>query len=90
MADFLAFIKWISIMSLCLLGVGFLYINAGGSIPFVKWGTVEAHSLPVGVVLIAAGVALAYFWRISVTTSSSGGGGGFISKHAVFDKRKDL
>ena len=58
-------------LMLGLLAIGVLLLFRGGdsvsSLPFLKYKELEAHRVPAGIVLIAAAIALAYFWRIEVT-----------------------
>jgi hypothetical protein len=38
-------------------------------IPLVKYKELEAHGVPVGIVLLSAGVALAALWKIKTKTT---------------------
>lgn len=74
----LALLKWILVLGLLAAGVVFLLTGVGVEIPVVKYKGVEAYGLPAGVILLAAGVALARFWPLqstetTETTTSSGG-----------------
>jgi len=45
----------------------FLATGVGVETPLLKYEALEAHGVPAGVILISAGVALGYFWKVSRT-----------------------
>lgn len=64
-------LKWISVLVLLVAGCLFLAEGLGSQIPMIKYQGFEGKNLPVGAVLLVAGIALAYFWKVSVTEESS-------------------
>jgi len=74
-------LKWITILLLIALGALFLAAGFGANISLIKYKGLEASGVPVGVVLVAAAVALAAFWKIEIKSETvteekkeSGGG----------------
>jgi hypothetical protein len=59
------FLKWVLVLGLFALGAVFLVNGLAIEIALVKYKSLEAHGLPVGIAFLVAGVALAYFWKIS-------------------------
>jgi hypothetical protein len=64
---FLAVVKALLILAFLASGVLLLLVGFNVDIPLIKFKGLEASGVPVGVVLIVIGVALAYFWKIKVT-----------------------
>ncbi len=65
---FYALLKWVLVLALLVGGAFFLATGLGVEIPVVKYKGLEAHGVPVGIALLAAGVALAALWKITMTT----------------------
>jgi hypothetical protein len=59
------FIKAIFVFGLLAGGIFFLLTGLGVQIPFVAYKGLEAHNVPAGAILLAAGIALAAFWKVS-------------------------
>lgn len=65
------------IVVVALLGSGgvFLANGLGAGIPFLKYENLEVWGIPAWAILIAAGILLAVFWKVSskqvVTTSET-------------------
>ena len=64
------FLKWLLVLGLLAAGAFFLLTGLGIEIPVVKYQGWEGQRVPAGAVLLAAGIPLAYFWKIQVTTST--------------------
>lgn len=62
-----ALMKVLLVFVVLLAGILFLAAGLGSNIPFVKYKEIEAYGVPVGVVLLVIGVALATFWKVSTT-----------------------
>lgn len=60
-------LKIILVSALLVAGAVFLVIGIGVEIPLVKYQEFEAYGVPAGLVLLATGIALAYFWKVSKT-----------------------
>jgi hypothetical protein len=63
------FFKWLLVLGLLGIGALFLLTGLGIEAPVIKYQGFEGQRVPAGVVLIAAGIALAVLWRVSSTTS---------------------
>ena len=66
--------KTILVAALLTAGVIFLMKGIGVDIPVVKYAKLEAYGVPAGIALIAAGVLLAVFWKVThteVTTTTT-------------------
>jgi len=64
----LALLKWIMVFGLLAGGGLFLLKGTSVEIPLVKYKGIEAYGVPAGIAMLAAGIALAYFWRITRRT----------------------
>jgi hypothetical protein len=95
------FIKGILVTVLILTGCAMLYAGAGGTIPYLKYDSLEAYGLPVGALVLLAAIVLAKVWHVETTTivrttETSGDGDSRtsivteIKKHAQFDIHRDL
>lgn len=62
-----------SLLVFFFLAAGVIVLMSGLNIeiPLVKFKGLEAHQIPVGIAIILAGVALAYFWKVSEETIES-------------------
>jgi len=77
-----ALLKFVLVAASLACGAFFLATGLGVDIPLIKYQGLEAYGVPVGIVLLVVGVALARFWRVSttetfeeiITTTSSDGG----------------
>lgn len=65
----IAFLKVALVFALLVGGAAFLAIGIGVEVPLVKYKEFEAYGIPAGIALLAAAVALAYFWKVSRTES---------------------
>jgi hypothetical protein len=59
------FLKFIVIVGLFVAGGYFIAKGLGAPLPFVDSAWVKTASVPAGVLLLAAGVAIAYFWKVT-------------------------
>lgn len=57
-------VKGFLIIVLLACGTVSLLVGFGAEIPYVKYKEIEAYGVPAGVLLLAAGIALARFWKI--------------------------
>ena len=62
-------IKGLLVFGLLAAGTYFLLTGFGVEVPLIKYQGFEGQRVPAGVVLLIAGIALAYFWKITETTS---------------------
>jgi hypothetical protein len=62
------FIKSVFVAVLLLAGLGALLKGWGVEVPVIKFKGFEASGVPAGLVLLAAGIALAKFWPVKTTT----------------------
>lgn len=60
----MAFLKFLLVTGLLCVGVFFLFAHFGVEIPLVRYKGLEAHNLPVGIVIMVVAVALAKLWKI--------------------------
>ncbi len=49
---------------LMILAAFFLGVGAGARVPLLPWRWVAARDIPIGIVLVLAGLAVARFWAI--------------------------
>jgi hypothetical protein len=63
------FLKFIVVTGLMLLGAFFIAKGLGVALPVVKYKGLEANNIPAGAILLATGVAVAYFWKVRKSTS---------------------
>ncbi len=94
---FAGLLKWVLVLILILAGLAFLFAGVGASVPWVKFKGLEAHEVPEGLVILAAGVALAVFWKVSWRTrttrldeSSPDHGGNKITRTVVDERSTDF
>jgi len=59
-----ALLKFVLVASMLASGAFFLASGLGIEISIIKYKGLEAHGVPVGLLLIAAGIALAFLWKI--------------------------
>ena len=64
---FYALLKWVLVLALLVGGAFFLATGLGVVIPLITYKGLQAHGVPVGILLVAAGVALAAFWKVSIS-----------------------
>ena len=64
------FLKWLLVFGLLAAGTFFLLRGLGIPVPLIKYKGLEGHQVPAGVVLLAAGIALASLWKVSTEESS--------------------
>jgi hypothetical protein len=62
-------LKWLLVFGLLAAGTVFLLTGLGMEVPAIKFQGFEGQRVPTGVVLLIAGIALAAFWRVTITTS---------------------
>lgn len=62
------FIKGFLVAVLALTGCLMLFAGAGGTLPYVKYDSLEAYGLPIGGLLLIAAIGLAKFWPVETTT----------------------
>ncbi len=65
MYPFMVFTKLSVILMLCVSGIFFMSRGFGMPIPYLEYGALEAWNIPAGAVLLAAGVAFGFFWKVS-------------------------
>lgn len=77
---FLAILKVVVVVGLLYFGTTFLLRNVGVELPMLKYKGLEAKNIPAGVILLAAGIAIAKLWsvrwsetRTTTTTHPDGG-----------------
>ena len=63
------FLKWVLVLTSLSGGALFLARAIGVEIPFIKYEGLEAHGVPVGIALLAVGVALAVLWKVKTITT---------------------
>ena len=56
------FIRTLVIALLIACGAFFLALGLGVPIPYISWNVVPARDIPVGLVLVFAGIAVTRFW----------------------------
>ena len=66
------FLKWMLVAALFASGIFFLAHGFGADIPLIEYKGWKAHNLPTGFGIIAAGIALAKFWKIEITKTAEG------------------
>ena len=64
---FVVILKFVLVAALLACGAFFLATDLGVEVPLIKYEGLEAHNVPVGIAFLVAGVALARFWRVSIT-----------------------
>ena len=62
--------KGLLVFGLLAAGTYFILTGLGIEVPLIKYKGFEGQRVPAGVVLLIAGIALAYFWKITETTST--------------------
>ena len=62
-----ALLKWILIVALVAAGILFLATGLGADTAFIKYKGLETYGLPAGVALLLIAVALAHFWKITLS-----------------------
>jgi len=67
----MGFLKFILVTALMAGGVFFLLKGFGVAIPFVSYQGFEAHNVPAGLGIFAAGIALARFWKIETSRTET-------------------
>ena len=65
MYPFMVFTKLSVILMLCVSGIFFMSRGFGMPIPYLEYGALEAWNIPAGAILLAAGVAFGFFWKVS-------------------------
>ena len=65
MYPFMVFTKLSLILMLCVSGIFFLSRGFGMPIPYLEYGAMEAWNILAGAVLLAAGMACGFFWKLS-------------------------
>lgn len=66
MGYLLAFLKWFLVLIVMLAGIGLLLAGLNVEVPLIKFKGLEAQGVPVGLIVMGIGVALAYFWRVII------------------------
>jgi hypothetical protein len=66
----MAFLKFIVVAGLMVLGAFFIAKGLGVALPVVKYKGLEAYNFPAGALLLATGVAVTYFWKVTKTKTS--------------------
>lgn len=74
MYPFMVFTKLSLILMLCVSGIFFLSRGFGMPIPYLEYGALEAWNVLAGAVLLAAGVAFGFFWKLGRETRATGEG----------------
>jgi hypothetical protein len=71
MFTLILFLKWILVAIFLFFGAAVLLMGLGAEVPLIKYKGLEAYGVPAGVILMAASIAIAAFWKISykVTTT---------------------
>lgn len=64
MYPFMVFTKLSVILMLCISGVFIMSRGFGMPIPYLEYGALEAWNIAAGAVLLAAGVAFGFFWKV--------------------------
>jgi hypothetical protein len=59
------YLKFIVVAGLFVAGAYFIAQGFGAPLPFVNSKWVQTSSVPAGALLLAAGVAVAYFWKVT-------------------------
>jgi ABC-type uncharacterized transport system permease subunit len=67
----MAYLKWILVLGLLVAGVFSTLTGFGIQVPLLKYKGLEGQNIPAGVVLIVAGICLAYFWKITIIEETS-------------------
>jgi hypothetical protein len=62
-------VKWLTILAVMAVGVFFLIHGLGVDIPQIKYKGLEAHNIPVGIVIFAGGIVLTAVWKVTTTTT---------------------
>ncbi len=62
----MVFLKFLLILISLLLGAMFLAEGLGADIPALEYNGLKANAVPIGIVFLAFGVAIAALWKISV------------------------
>lgn len=65
MYGFVVFTKLSVVFLLCLAGIFLLSRGFGMPIPYLEYGALEAWNVLGGAVLLALGVAFAFFWKLA-------------------------
>lgn len=60
-------LKWILVLGLLAAGCFFLMEGLGVQVPLIKYEGWEGRDIPAGVILLAAGILLTCYWKVSVT-----------------------
>jgi type III secretory pathway component EscR len=64
-------LKWILMLGLLVAGTFFLLTGVGVPLPLIKYKGLVSQNVPAGVVLLAAGITLSRFWKITVTEETT-------------------
>ena len=75
MYPFMVFTKLCVILMLCITGIFFMSRGFGMPIPYLQYGALEAWNIPAGAVLLAAGVAFGFSWKVSRSETREEGHG---------------
>ena len=59
------YLKFIIVLGLFAAGGYFIAKGLGAPLPFIDSQWVKTASVPAGAILLAAGVAVAYFWKVT-------------------------
>jgi|SRR5262249_41829158 len=64
-------IKRVVLVLLFVSGIVLLVLGYGAGIPLVKYKDWEVRSVPAGVVLLAAGILIAWLWKVKYTKETT-------------------
>ncbi len=64
-------IKWLTVLAVMAVGVLFLSRGLGIDLPIVKYKGLEAHNVPIGLLIFAGGIVLAAVWKVSTTKTTT-------------------
>jgi len=64
-------LKWITVIAVLAAGLFFLAHGLGVHIPKVEYKGPKAYDVPVGLFIVAAGIALAAFWKVETSTRTT-------------------
>ena len=59
----MAFLKWLVIATLAVVGVLALFNGLGTPLPYIDSKALEKAGVPLGVICIAVSVTMAYLWK---------------------------